>query len=316
MEELRKLKKSATQIFSTLEKTRLTLNFTHTQWADILELTTQEYAWRYYTSKCEHLGAQSLVKASVALDLSLELLLNPTTIDYHALYEHFHGNTQYVPERYTSVPYSKRRAIKNLVEQINNRLGLYEGYNALRKLQVNVASLDKSDENINIQLAIDLMTQVSQHAKKTYSEMGPAFFQNLGAGSVAQTIELPMAKELSRSRSVLELYEAYADQVRSMERNYTYRAIRIDSESLIAEAIQNEEIITAFKNKKYGSPELCTFKTGVIANITKYVGAAPLHTVKISCIHQGDKTCRWLVKHGSHSMIRQQSSSRHLSAVQ
>lgn len=272
----------------TAEQLRKAIGVNHKTWCDILHLTQPEYI--RILNGTDELPAHSLHYVAEWLQLSVEAVIYGR-IDHDAVTRHYAGEMDYVPERYLVGAYSRRGTMKNILKHIGRTHGEHEQQRIIRMLQVTPVALGDVEAPININFAVDVMAALAKRG------VGPEYFRELGANSIRATAHLPFAATLAKCGTIPNLYKCYLEQeVRNLEKNTTYRYISAGPNSFFVEAVQNDDVAEALKNKNYGSAQICEFKTGGLTMMPLYVGMAPIQAKKIKCIHKGDPTCRWIVQ--------------------
>lgn len=274
--------------YSNLEKLRLHLDKSHQDWADSLALSQTEYK-KHYLNSCWNLPFKSLVNICDLYKIDSEAV-STSRFDAWAAAEHFHENYGHLPERYTIAKFSKRRTMLNILRHIEDAFGTHVSVRIMRYLQLTPQILHAIDANTNVLMAVDILETI----KRTLPNDDYIF--TLGRNSVVQTKNSPISTALASCRSVEEIYEKFLDQeVRYHEKNHFYRYELTRQSQIIVESKQSAEVGELLKNPLYGSDEVCTFKAGVISAIPQYIGGQNLPVKKLTCIHHGHATCRWLV---------------------
>ena len=279
---------AAKNLAASLESIRLALNLNAQDWCELLQLSNREY--QRITDLRKQIPGSRLVTLAHSLDLSIESLLTGR-IDYRALSAHLSGDTTFIPEKYLTAAFSKRRTLSNILRYVDTTLGGHVSLNVLRTLQVTPSALRATEEDINIQFATDVLTELKRR------NLPASYFERLGMNSIVQTQNSTFGRALSECRTTLELYRTFCEEKISYhEKNGTYEVIKGPDQSLVVEFISNPEVNEILKMKYFGSQEICDFKTGVISKIPHYIGKAGAATQKTHCVHWGHQTCRWTVK--------------------
>lgn len=283
------LRKSAHSIYAVLEKARLQLDCTHSQWADVLELTLPDYARKYLVSRCGELPLFSLLSAVRRLDLSIEsVLVKPNSLDFTALKEHVKGNQTYIPERYTSAAFSKKRSFVNSLNYIEKFRGYPTRNVVLRKLQIKEAALFDPDAPISINSMIDMYPHLRACG------MQDAQIYHSGLYTMATSKNSPVGKALSKHKKTRDAYEHFFNELTvGIEKNCHYSLSKLEDDYMVVDSISRVDAAEAMKVKHIGSADGCLVRAGVMGGVPALIGNPFVTVVETKCVHRGDSICRF-----------------------
>jgi hypothetical protein len=198
----------------------------------------------------------------------------------------------YLPEKYQVSAFSRRRTVINLLDYIELTFGIEKRALILRKFQMNESHFLDPEKKINLRFAVDLGEAIfqTQREESTLVEMG-MYSAITNRASRLGTI-------LARSRSVKDLFEMmFVDLLpQFVEENFSWRLLSFDDYGCEVEGRPNsvlrENIPEGYIRSKTG----CMIRKGFIISLPFYIGLPAAGVRKLSCICQGDPSCRYRVR--------------------
>jgi hypothetical protein len=279
-----KISKKALIISEQLERLRITLGMNDKQWAQILDVSADDYA--DIRRNLKSVSIVALARVADHLQLTLDGIMN-NQIDYGIVAARQSGNVHLLPERYQIGARSRQRSSLNLLNATEEFLGWRARAMVMRHLQVTEATFSNPDALINLRFNTDLC----EYINKNYS--GSHLFYHMGAYSVISNMNSPFAKKMSEMKSLQELYQYYVEEMvaKHWEQNYNYRLTDMTSTSCRIEGKPNADVAALLGVRYPGSHLVCQTKLGVSASVPGYLGLPFANVREASCVHLGDSSC-------------------------
>jgi hypothetical protein len=276
--------KKALIISEQLERLRVTLGMDDHQWAQILDVSTDDYA--DIRKNMKSVSIIALARVADHLQLTLDGIMN-NRIDYSIVAARQNGNVHLLPERYQVGARSRQRSSLNLLNATEEFLGWRARAMVMRHLQVTEATFSNPDDLINLRFNTDLC----EYINKNYS--GSHLFYHMGAYSVISNMNSPFAKIMSQMKSLPDLYQFYVEEmvVKHWEQNYNYRITNMTATSCRIESTPNNDVAAVLGVRNPGSHLVCQTKLGVSASVPGYLGLPFANARETSCVHLGDSSC-------------------------
>jgi predicted hydrocarbon binding protein/predicted transcriptional regulator len=275
------------QIFRTLEKLRITVGYSHADWADALGLSKPQYASSYLSQKSVHLN--NIQNLEPVINASVETIVSGQ-IDWNAVEAHKSGNHSYLPERYMTAAFSRKRTAVTMLNFSDRILGPHFTATLLRNLQIHRSALANPDEFVNVQLGNDILTYI-----KSYN-VGAGFIVGIGKNSTRTNRSSLLGKELSKEKSITRIYERMITElIHLYEKNCSYRLLSLDDNSCVIESKDNPDVAEALKVHHIGSAEICLYKQGILTAMPEYIECPSAVVQETHCVHHGDSSCRFAV---------------------
>lgn len=277
-------RKTYLRTLNRIKRLQLTLDIPNQEFADILCVTEE--------------NLDSALNGGV--ELPFDALANITDIfnlcpdtfvfknvDYVALAEHYRGNSDYIPEKYSVAAFSHRRTGYNILREVEKTYGPIIVDRILRALQVTKYGLLNVDANINIRFGMDVFKQLSRFIK-----VDENVFFKFGTSSVIANKATSLGNELSLLANPSEVYERMIEELVSFyEKNCSYRLLNLGDTTCRVESKQNEDVASALKVRRLGNPSVCAYKSGILAATPAYIGLPSGSVKEAKCIHRGDPSC-------------------------
>lgn len=275
-------------LFKNLELLRTRLRIGHGEWARALGLSSTEYRQFYLTEK--DLPIDSFSQLTEYLELSFDSILKGN-FNFDRLAKRV-GSIKELPEKYLVSPFGRKKTISNVVDYVGSTLSYDMTKKISETLGFSLYSLHSKDEPVNLLLGTDVFRELTAFGAST------DYFMMIGRNSIATSKEAPFARRLRKERTTPDLLKRYLEvEVKEIDQNYGYRIVKNRGRSITMEAHEVNNLRDAFRQKHYGSQEICAYKTGALEVVPSYAGLPGLRVRKTACIHQGDAACRWELEH-------------------
>lgn len=276
----------AQKLWLTLGKIQTSLNIDGVEMAMILRLTHSDF------QKLRNQKKEPNVRSAMALcehlNVGFERLMTGD-IDYPALYQQYHGNKSYIPERYLVGAQGKRRIAADYLTRIEKLLGWQRRIQLMRHLQVNETFFSNPDDNINLNLTTDIL----QWVLSEYRNEG--LLSEMGSGIVQAQCHGPIGKALGKTRNLQELYEMLTSEIlgKYWEKNYLWHVHSITSENIIVRGHPNPEILGVVPDAVIKNYSTCVLRKGIMGAIPTFLGYPAQQAQKTKCVAKGDPFCEF-----------------------
>ena len=276
---------TVTPLFSdTLERLRLTANLNSQQWFDILQLS-----WNNYQQmKLGHLIPSDKIAERVAdyFNISTEAVL-AGQIDYRSVGLRFDSSSLVLPEAYSKAAYGRKRTSITSVHFLEVYAGWRLRLDALRKLCVSESMLQDPFAPISMKFITDLCDYLH---RRQFQKMD---FFAMGAYTYEANQQTLVAKLFSELPSAKDAYEFFFNEcMKLFEQNCVYTITQISDSNLTVEFLTNPDVGAESGLRHLGSAHVCQVKSGLIANIPRYLGLPASRVKEVACVHCGDDVCR------------------------
>jgi hypothetical protein len=279
-----------------LEKMRLELGFTQSEWARRLGITGNEYGEVLFHHNIDK-TFNAVVSASSIYNLTPEQFYAKQGIDIRTVLARTSGDHMYVPEKYTVGAFSKRRSANAMLDFAARIKGEHLKVYTLRELQLSKQALDLLDAPINIDCMVDILNSLVRNGlpREEVPLMGVESVQLFRKSALGQEL-----KALKHPREVFE--HMIVDLAHYYEKNSVYYLHSLTDESCVIESMHSEHVCDLLKRKTIGSPEVCLMRKGIFQATPLYIGLPFATVVETKCIHVGDPLCRFEVdfSHAAH----------------
>ena len=200
------------------------------------------------------------------------------------------ARSQHLPERYATGAFSRRRTSLHLLKFSDAHFGTRATHSLLKKLEVRREIFDSADEFINLQFLVDACEHL-----KSIGLPEERFFQ-IGTHSAAVNKNSPLAHQLRKEKSVKDAFDLQINHlVDFYDLNYQYWTEELTSTACIFACIAKPRTQEAMKTLLPGSKLTCLTRIGVSSAITTLLNLPFAPVKKLSCIHEGDSTCRYFI---------------------
>ncbi len=290
------------RICNTLEKIRLTLNLNVRIFSDYLKITEKSYTENSTLRKAPPLEA--LFNILEVFSLSFDSVIEGK-INYKALSEHYHGNKSYIPERYTTAAFSKKRTSIHMLDFLENVFSWKTRLKVLRHFQIPESCFYCPDEMINIFFLSDLCEylKVENFSEQTLFLMGQH--------SVISNLNSEFGKFLSTFGSPQDLHERiFTDLINQYyDKNHLYNLMDLKKNSCTIEALCNPKVTDLLKVRNLGNHDVCIARAGGFSSLTGYLGLPYSKVNEMTCVHKGDPSCKFEIDYSDAATRYQQTSS-------
>lgn len=275
------------RLWKILERIRVETGWSHQDLAGRLSLTLRQY--HKNRAKAREVSASSLLNLSRELSLDMESLAYGK-IDFLAFARQFHGDREYLPDRYSIGALSRRRSSVHLLKYADDSFGKEVTDEILRKLQVSRLVFDRPDDLISIHFPTDFCNSIHTMG------VSPRFFVKMGVFSQEINRTTLIGEKLRGCSSLDAAYDLQVNQLMKLyERNYKYHLKTVSKYVVAVEGAESEEVRDLLKVKHVGSPLTCLLKVGLANSIPRFFDLPEASTQETHCVHLGDSYCRFLI---------------------
>lgn len=273
-----------------LESVRRSLGTDVCEYAGVLDVSEDEYN-RILQGRGK-LSAHSALKLSARANVSFEKLLQGD-IDLKVLTQIGQGNLQAMPDRYTKMAKSRKRTSINILEFLERFHGRAARDRVLRNFQVSEGVFESPDEWINVLFLSDMCEYLGR------SGYSPEQLYCMGSYSVVTNFDSELGRQYRRlAANAQDVYRRFEEAlIRFYDENFWYRLVKSTPHFCLIEAEPNSDVEDELKLRKIGNPAYCVTKAGAFASFTGYLGLPFAKVKEISCIHRGDRACRYLINY-------------------
>lgn len=283
--EFRKVKKLP-PLWDTLRKIEFALGIGAAQMCEFLKITRREYE-RLKLSGAEP-SLSSIFLLCDHLHVSFGTLVEGR-IDYPTLVAHFVGKRDYLPEKYTSQAFTKKRVVLNILNHIEWIFGAEVRTVALRDLQLSEAAFVDLDETVNLRLTVDLIEWVRKNYKSN------SMIEDMGKEILITKPNQKMVSELQESRNVRELFEFFFSGAIStyLEKNVQWKLDRIRGNEVLVTGTASDEIF-ALGKRYVSSPPTFLYRKGILSAVPRFLNL-PDADVTVKKDFREGKRCQFSV---------------------
>jgi hypothetical protein len=275
-------------LWEVIHRIQVTLNYNDFQMANMLQLLPTELERARQQKK--DLSIKSAMSLSKQLNIGFEALIT-NQIDYKALVQHQAGNVCFIPKRYQCSALSRRRTVVNLLNYIEQKFGWEKKISLLRRFQMNESMFLAPNESINLCFSVDLAGEIFKYQKQesTLIEMG------IHAANTHR--HSPIGTSLSHARAVHEAFEMMFGGLLSeyVEKNFAWKLTKIHQYGCELEGRPNPDLKKDIPESYIQSQAGCLIRKGFIMSIPCYLNMPFATARKLSCVSQGDPSCRFEV---------------------
>lgn len=278
-------------------------NLENQELASILKISVSRLE-NFYNYK-ESIKLDSLLGLMNKFNISLDALKSGE-IDIKTLQEHYTGNLNYIPDKYSTAQFSKGRTILNSFNFLKDNFGFYKSDMTQRYFQLNRTILSAPDKNINIHFVEDVYNYLS-----TLQGLSLSDFYNMGRYNLKTLQGSTFYETVSKFKTTKQIYENLINhQMFFFEKNSDYKIKLINSQECIISSNANEEVSDLLKIKKVGNPETCKYREGFFSILPNIINQPSSIVNELTCVHKGDSECTFHIKYPN--LINTQKSKPHL----
>jgi len=252
----------------------------------MLQLTEREFDKFKKIKKV--LPATKVFSLAERLELGFETIATGK-IDYQALTQHYFGNKNFLPERYTNAALGRRRTVLCILNYIESMFGWKERLLTLRHFQLNESIFANIDEPINFLFASDICEYLSRYKldEAAFSQIGIHTFQTINSSKVK--------KELGETKNISELYEKMCLDFapKHLEQNFIYDFHKTSATTCVYIAKPNPIMLDMLNLKTVGNPATSILRGSVAASFSTLFDLPPSSVKQISSIYQGDSDIKY-----------------------
>lgn len=234
-----------------------------------------------FTSSQKDLDSFQVVKFCHNFDINYNHLVSG---DINLFDLKFLKNPEFLPEKYCSTPFSKRRTSLNSLIFFEKKFGSEKIIRILRDMNLTLGHFKDPDMPINILFPNDLYSKL-----KEIGLTGLDFY-HMGLLSSKVNKSSPFAKELLECTNQKDLFERFINTVllKYFDQNFHYRIHKLNDFQCVLRAYQNEEVLEGLKLKTLCTLETDLVKAGGFASTPHYIDQ-PICDVKLTkCLAKGD----------------------------
>ena len=214
-------------------------------------------------------------------------------IDYQAIYEHYHGNPYYLPEKYSNFANTRIRTINNALDYIALISGQYSREKILRKAQISELALDNADSFINVSLLNEIFTAIRDYGFSNQNSI------EIGKSSSKKFKDSPLGRSITSNQTPSSAYEFLLSNTHLVEKNMDYRILKSSNNSITFKHITSKPTQEYFKIKNLGSDVFCYNIMGFVSGFLQYTKKRDAIVNKLTCVHSGDSSCRYEILYGT-----------------
>lgn len=272
-------------IWKCLNDIQIAIQADDERMAELMDVRVREF--RRQRTQRVGISARSACTMSKRLGVSFEALLCGT-IDMDALAARARGQMDVLPGRYQVGAFSRRRTSSHIIKYLE-RHGMEDVRDrVLCEIQVNRAAFDKNDDPANALLASDVCAYLSKNGFSNNAML------HIGAYSTDVNKGGPISNFLKACTSSRETYEVFAAELVSMfDENFDYRILEISDSELMLRITEKPKVQEALGMRGFANIPTCFMRMGVIASFPRYKGLPAARCRKVSCIYDGDSSCRY-----------------------
>jgi hypothetical protein len=233
----------------------------------------------------------SITHLTESIGISIDAIVRGK-IDYRTLHAHWNGKLKIIPERYTVAKFSKIRTSSHILDYVDKHLGWFAKKSIFNHFQINEAIFQHDDEMINFLLPSDICKYIGEKFKAPES-----YLEKIGSHSVVVNKNSIVGKIVSLYESPKQLYENMFNVAvhRLYDQNQTYQILKLNDQYCIVQPNFREEVKDLLQVRNPGNRFACHSIAGSISSLTGYINLPYSKVTKISCIHKGDCSCRYLI---------------------
>lgn len=288
LEELRSNKFNK-KIANFLVRLQATLDIPEAEILDILKLNKSGFS--KIINGTNELDLLRLCDLSTNYNFDLDALFNDR-IDFETLRQHSFGNEDFISEKYKIGAFSKKRLLITIFDYIEKIYGWEIKESILKHFQLTKSIYSDPNGAINVFLFEDILAFTFKYGLTTKD------ICSIGHYSLLTTTETVLAKTLSLSESPKDLYELYfLDLIQYIEHNNKYKITSLTSESCEVVSHEINDNLDIFKVDHIGGPLRCLYRVGALQAATHYMGLPFAKVSEITCVHRGDKECKFLINY-------------------
>lgn len=284
--EIRTLLSSLPVLWNTLQRIQLSLSISDSKMAEMLLLTSKDFL------RMRAEGREPVVRSAMhlceRLNISFDRLIEGK-LDFAALTKHYFGESSYVPERYLSGAFGKRRIAIDYISRVESALGWKNRVQLMRHLQLTEDFCASPDEQVNLELTSEILNWVSSE----FSD--ETLIKDMGVGVIANQVKGPIGIALSSTRNLKELYEMLIGEVlgRYWEKNYLWNVHSVNSNTICVRGIPNPEVFGFVSESSVKNYTMCILRTGIMGAIPMFLGYGATTARKTACVAKGDSFCEF-----------------------
>jgi hypothetical protein len=272
------------QIKSTLEQIKDTLQISEDEWLDILKVTQVEYS--QFLSSQKSLPLSSVIRVADNFELSLTAMMD-NKVDYRVLLGRFHENVTLIPKKYLHYAFSRYQTVSVMLDYIEKTLGSFARGMAIRYFQIPEVLLADDQGSINCLFFIDFFDYLNRTYKLT-----PEFFLAMGRHSTSHHKNRSLGLFFKNARKIREIYELmFGSLLPLYEQNCQYKILSMIQSKYLIQCHEKKDLAAALKIEHVGNIHFCLWKIGVFSSATGFIGLPNCQVKEKKCVHLGDSYC-------------------------
>lgn len=218
-------------------------------------------------------------------DIDLDLFLQGKT-DFDVLTKRINGDVGALPMRYIArhKQGSRGRTVLTILDSIQHHLGQRFCDNVMRRLQLSPMRRFTSEEYVNLNLIVDLLTEVRRFG------LAEDDFRVMGFRSAVVNQDSALGEAMRPFDRGHQIYRAMHEEcMHFFDNHFVYRIQRLSADHADIKITLNEETAEAFGSRNVGSREQCLLRQGIYASMTLPTLGKPAVVTESRCMHvQGD----------------------------
>lgn len=231
------------------------------------------------------LSVTSVIKFASECNMNFSELFDDG-IDVDSVQARYKHSETYIPERYATAAYSKRRTCINVLAYSDLIFGPELKKSLLRKFKVSENIFLHPDENINILFLSDICKELKKMGvdEQTLFSMGTFSAVTNYSGPVGQ-----LARSIGNAKEIYEKF--FTHYMHFFDRNSDYTLTSLKDGVARVRVEFTEELKEGLRSEKIANSGFCTVRAGVGCSFPMYLGLPIAQLTKTKCIHQGDDYC-------------------------
>lgn len=278
-------------VWETLERIRHTADMSHTELAERLWMTHDQYLKA--KEKKSPPPVQPVMELAMEIRVPFRAFFDGSEIDYAALARRRRKEFGVLPERYQPGAFSRKRTAMSVLEYVERFHSFWSAESLLTECQLDRTALQNPDEMVNIRLISDFLQKLADRG------MSADTFYRMGQMVSNFSVNHPLAEEVKDIECTRKLYEVIVSQhAGHFEFNHVYSIRYLNAESCLVMAEQKDEVRQSLSEKRYGNRAGCHYKAGIFAAFPGFLGRPHAEVTEIACVHDGDPACLLEIKFG------------------
>lgn len=273
--------------WNNLEKIKNLLQFDDVDFSKSMGIHFEEYDNLKASSKT--LPVDCLFELAEKMNFHLEdlLLKDDFSLNYNP-----HAQVPLL-ERYRPAPHSQTRAIINILDYLERVRGTRAKINLIRKFQLSEDYIKNEHNQANVLLISDIVKYLA--VKHNFTK---ADFVGIGRRMPFLTNNKILKEKLADKRNAHEILDCFVYECTKLfDTNCTYKISELNSNYAVINVEPNKNVLEELQIpfEKFGNEELCLTKMGNFSSTMYYKYGKNAQIKKISSIHDGQKTNKYLL---------------------